>query len=103
MTDLPQSHKGFIMAAKTQTKTPEFITVSLEEKIAIADTLAKALKGKIHESVLYDQNHKAFGVVMNLRNPEGKRLQDKYGEEDGSHIANLVIRKLKEVAITADF
>jgi len=70
--------------------------LSNESKYAIADAMAKDLKGHIAPAVLSDRKV-VFGIVINTTNAQGKTLTDVFGDENGVHITNLVIQRLTHV------
>ena len=70
--------------------------LSNESKYAIADAMAKDLKGRIAPAVLNDRRV-VFGIVINTTNRQGKTLTDVFGDENGVHITSLVIQRLTHV------
>ncbi len=80
--------------------------LSNESKYAIADAMAKDLKGHIAPVVLDGDRKVVFGIVINTLNGEGKSLVDVFGEEQAVHITNLVIQRLThkfESTVTSAF
>ena len=68
--------------------------LSNEQKYLLADTIAKMYS--FSASYLADKvtRSKAYGVVINTPDSAGETLQSKFGEEQASHITNLVFRRL---------
>lgn len=68
--------------------------LSNEQKYVLADTLARLYS--FSASYLADKvtRSKAYGVVINTPDSAGETLQSKFGEEQASHIVNLVFRRL---------
>ena len=68
-----------------------------DKKFELADKLAQAVKGvECNKIGGYDKTYRnyVFGVIINIKNAKGKTLVDVFGEDEATHITNLVIRRL---------
>ena len=68
--------------------------LSNEQKYVIADKLAKLYSFSASYIAEKSTRAKAFGVIINTPDANGETLQSRFGEEQASHITNLVFRRL---------
>jgi len=66
----------------------KFKILSNESKYALADNIAKLFK-----EFRGDRND-LFGLVINIKDETNHSLKEVFGEEQSSHITNLVIRRV---------
>lgn len=72
----------------------KFKILSNESKYALADAIAKGYKD------FKGTRNDLFGLVINLEDNSHNSLKQTYGEEQSSHITNLVIRRVFDSPIT---
>jgi len=72
----------------------EFKILSNENKYALADAIAKIYKD------FRGTRNDLFGLVINLKDDSNHSLKETFGEEQSSHITNLVARRIFDSPIT---
>ena len=75
--------------------------VSEQRLYEVADLLFSAYENKIDREKLLDENHQyrnyAFGIIIHTPNNDGIELIDAFIEDDATHIANLTLRRFKDI------
>ena len=68
-----------------------------EQKYAIADKIALGYGKSLDRLISGDsKRYIAFGIIINTANANGETLSSKLGEDDATHVTNLVIQRLSQ-------
>lgn len=70
--------------------------MKLERKFEIADALAFQYKRTMTAQDVAEKRDSLFGVIINTPNSKGETLVSKVGDEDATHITNLVLQRLEQ-------